>query len=214
MDAFFLFGIAAGVLQFAGYATYFYDVVRSGVRPNPASWLIWSYGNALVCLSYVFLNDSVSRAADILPIVCGSACIIMTILFAFFGKFRPLERMEKIVILIDLCVTILWALSDFAGLDIMPLSVLHIVLLVSAIVSFVPLYVEVIRDHEAEKARAWIVWTCAYALLLVVVAIEGGNFEAVSYPALYLVLHIVVVFLSSRRLKSVRERFIRRFRTV
>ncbi len=201
-----IFGILAGVIQFAGYYIYAYDVFRSGVRPNPASWLIWSYGNALVCLSYIFLNLELSPAIDILPIVCAVTCIIMTILFFFYGKFRPLEKFEKTIVAIDIVVTILWALSDFVGLHLVPLSFLHIVLLVSALISFVPLYVEVMRDHQAEKPRAWVVWTIAYMILLIIVLAESISFEAFSYPLLYVVLHATVVVLASKRLRGVRDR--------
>lgn len=201
--AVFLFGIIAGVLQFAGYATYFYDVVRSGVRPNPASWLIWSYGNALVCLSYVFLNDNLSIAADILPIVCASACILMTISFFFLGKFRSLDIFEKIIVYLDIAVTLVWVLSDFFGMNLVSLRFLHTVLLLSATASFLPLYREVIRDQMAEKPRSWIIWTTAYIFLVMVIVFEKGGFEALSYPVMYAVLHIIVVLLSSRRTRKV-----------
>lgn len=213
-DTVLIIGILAGILQFFGYAIYFFDVMRSGVRPNPASWLIWSYGNALICASYIFLNTDISVAGDILPIVCGAACIVMTMLFFLFGKFRPLETFEKIIVGIDILITIVWVLSDFVGLRLVPLTALHIVLLISTCVSFFPLYLEVVRDHEAEKARAWIVWSVAYVLLLFVVIAEQGKAESFLYPFLYLALHAAVAIFASRRLRPVREALINKLRHI
>lgn len=201
IEAILTLGIIAGVLQFIGYAVYAYDVFRSGVRPNPASWLIWSYGNALVCISYIFLNLGFNPAIDILPIVCALSCIVMSLIFFFWGKFRPLERFEKIIVGIDVLVTLVWLLSDFAGIEFLPLISLHIILLVSALVSFIPLYVELAKYPKTERPRAWVMWTIAYACLFSVVVAEGGSFEAFSYPALYLILHAKVAALASRRLR-------------
>ncbi len=190
-------GIFAGVLQFAGYATYLYDVLKRGIKPNPASWLAWSYGNALVCLSYIYINSELSFAVDVLPIVCGVTCIVMTIAFIYLGKFRPLEKFEKIIISIDILITIFWALSSF-GQSIISSLTLHIIFLASTIISFVSLYKEIIYDGEAEKPKAWLIWTAAYLILVIIGLGEGGGLKAVSYPLVCVLLHAAVAALSSK----------------
>lgn len=193
-------GAAAGLVQFVGYFIYVRDVVRSHIKPNPASWLIWSYGNALVCLSYIFLNQRFALSIEILPIVCGVACIVSGIIFLFIGKFRPIEGFEKKVVIFDLLVVLIWALDEFFGFRIMSLFTLHVLLLVSTVVAFIPVYKDVFEDPSVERPRAWIIWAVAYLILLIVSFMERGDIFTILYPALYAMLHGLVAVLASKKL--------------
>lgn len=200
-DKILMLGIFSGILQFIGYCVYTHNVSKDKIKPNPASWLIWAYGNILVCLSYLFLVDgNLTFAAEILPIVCSITCVIVAIYFMIIGKFRPLVSFEKKIIFFDLCVTLIWASSEFLGLDILPVGAIHILLLLSTVMSFIPLYKEVFVDPTVEKPKAWFIWSFAYVLLLVVVILEGSNLYSLLYPILYTVLHAVVGVLAYKKM--------------
>ncbi len=195
-----ILGIFSGILQLVGYLIYAYDVSKDTVKPNPASWLIWSYGNILICLSYLFLVDEkLTFAAEILPIVCSIACVIMSVYFLFIGKFRPLVSFEKKIVLFDVFITIIWVSSEFFGANILPTVVIHSLLLLGAAVTFIPIYREVFDDPSVEHPKAWFIWTSAYFILLIVVLTEGGSFDSILYPALYSVLHIIVGILAYKK---------------
>ncbi|MDQ5883592.1 MAG: hypothetical protein QG654_506 [Patescibacteria group bacterium] len=201
LDKILMLGIFSGILQFIGYCVYAYDVSRDAVKPNPASWLIWSYGNILICLSYIFLvNNSLTFAAEILPIVCSITCVVMAIYFMFIGKFRPLISFEKKIIFFDILLTLIWVSSEFIGFNILPTAVIHILLLLGAAVTFIPIYKEVFDDPSVEHPRAWFIWFFAYVVLFAVVFTEGGSFDALLYPALYSVLHVIVGILAYKKL--------------
>lgn len=200
-DKILMLGIFSGILQFIGYCVYAHNVSKDKIKPNPASWLIWSYGNILVCLSYVFLMDGkFTIAAEILPIVCSVTCVIIAVYFTIIGKFRPLLSFEKKIIFFDLFITLLWVSSEFFNLHILPVGLIHILLLLSTVLSFIPLYKEVFDDPSVEKPKAWFIWCFAYVTLLVVVLLEGGDFYSVLYPILYAVLHGIVGVLAYKKL--------------
>ena len=200
-DKILMLGIFSGILQFIGYCVYALNVSKDRIKPNPASWLIWSYGNILVCLSYIFLVEwNFTFAAEILPIVCSISCVIMALYFTYIGKFRPLLSFEKKIIFFFLFVTLIWISSEFLGLTILSVNSIHILLLVSAAVAFIPIYKEVFDDPSAEHPHAWFIWAFAYLVLLVIVLVEGGDLESILYPVLYAVLHGVVGVMAYKKL--------------
>ncbi len=195
-----ILGIIAALLQLVGYGYYFFYVSKSHIKPNPASWFIWSYGNALVCFSYVFLNDWF-LATSIFPVICSAACFVMSFIFLIQGKFRPLEKFEKMIIAFDLVVTFFWVASDFFGKFATIAPSIHVVVLISAIVSFMPIYLELKDDPTSEHSRPWIVWTVAYIFLVATALAAQHTIQAWGYPLLYGILHGVVAYLSSRKKK-------------
>ena len=65
-----LLGLAAGLVQIVGYIWYISYVWKGQIKPNSASWIIWSYGNAVVCWSYIVGGEQITFKES-LPIVCS-----------------------------------------------------------------------------------------------------------------------------------------------
>lgn len=209
MQAFEILGIIAAILQIVGYYTYYRLSVTGHIKPNAASWLIWFYGNAIVCISYLSIGEI--SLADLLPIVCAISNIVIVVALWKKGFFAPIEPYEKKVIGADIGITILWLFleySKFGGsierVTTMPAALMvHLLLLVSACISFIPVIKDTLSDTCAEDKRPWIIWSVAYVIWLGAEILTGFSWNII-YPALYLMLHSsVFLILFFKKLKPV-----------
>ncbi|HRH24842.1 MAG TPA: hypothetical protein PLQ20_00685 [Candidatus Paceibacterota bacterium] len=209
MHLFEFLGIIAAVFQVVGYYTYYRLSISGHIRPNAASWLIWFYGNAIVCISYLSIGEI--SLADLLPIVCAISNIVIVV--ALWNKkfFAPIEPYEKKVIASDIGITILWLFLEYSkfgnlfenATNIPVVLAVHLLLLLSACISFIPVIKDTLSDTCAEDKRPWIVWSFAYLIWFVAESLTGFSWNMV-YPGLYLILHSTVfIILLIRKTKPV-----------
>ncbi|MEK7228393.1 MAG: hypothetical protein AAB681_03505 [Patescibacteria group bacterium] len=197
MKLFELLGIIAALFQILGYYTYYKLSIRGHIRPNAASWLIWFYGNAIVCISY--LSIGTFSLADLLPIVCALSNIVIVVALWLKKFFGPIEPYEKTIITSDIIITILWLFLEYSsfGLSIELFTgmsvalIIHILLLTSAVISFIPVIKDTLSDKCAEDKRPWVIWSSAYLVWIIAETLSGAGWN-ILYPALYLLLHSAV----------------------
>lgn len=210
MNVFGIVGIVSGIVQIIGYVAYYRHAVRGDIHPNAASWLIWFYGNVVICISYFSIGDFAWEG--VLPIACALANIWIVIALWSKGFFGKIGRSEWVFVSIDVSIVVLWILLEYTGirglfgsLARIPVAVfIHLLLLASAVVSFVPLIKETASERSAEHHVPWIIWSCAYALWLIAELSLGMSWQLV-YPIVYLILHACVatlVVLNNARSKS------------
>lgn len=209
MELFEILGIIAALLQILGYYTYYRLSISGHIRPNAASWLIWFYGNAIVCISYLSIRTI--SLADLLPIVCAISNIIIVIALWRKKFFAPIEPYEKKVIASDVGITFIWLFLEYSrfgklfedATQIPVVLVVHLLLLLSACISFIPVIKDTLSDTCVEDKRPWIIWSFAYLIWLVAEILTGFSWNIV-YPSLYLILHSTVfIILLSRKTKPV-----------
>lgn len=209
MELFEILGIVAAVLQVGGYYTYYRLSLSGHIKPNAASWLIWFYGNAIVCISYLSIGEI--SLADLLPIVCAISNIVIVVALWRKKFFAPIEPYEKKVIASDIGITLLWLFLEYSrfgslferSVQVPVVLVIHLLLLLSACISFIPVIKDTLSDTCAEDKRPWIVWSLAYFIWLVAEILTGFSWNVV-YPGLYLVLHSTVfIILLSRKTKPI-----------
>lgn len=209
MELFEILGIVAAVLQIIGYYTYYRLSISGHIRPNAASWLIWFYGNAIVCISY--LSIGTISLADLLPIVCAISNIVIVVALWQKKFFAPIEPYEKKVIASDVGITLIWLFLEYSRfgtlfegtVGVPVVLVVHLLLLLSACISFIPVIKDTLSDTCAEDKRPWIIWSLAYLVWLGAEILTGFSWNVV-YPGLYLILHSTVfIILLSRKTKPV-----------
>lgn len=187
-------GILSGLIQIAGYASYYRLTQQGEIHPNAASWLIWFYGNLIVCISYLLIGDF--SLAGILPVVCAITNVVLVIKLWRDGHFGVIEPYEKRVIVADVGITILWLSLELTTIGTriagyLPFSVplfIHILLMASAIVSFIPIIRETASDRGSEHIQPWLIWSSAYLVWLIAELLSGATWQLL-YPSVYLVLH-------------------------
>jgi len=189
-------GIASGVVQALAYLVYLRQVVAEDCRPNGMTWLMWSYGTAL--LLYVEIDQGAPFAALVLPTVC-LLCSIAVASCAFArSAYIPPERQDWAVLSLDLGVSAGYVASSVVGdpaefgLD----TGLMFVLLtgLTTFTSSWPIMRTTYLDPQHERPLAWFVWALAYGLLALAVMLENMAWPYLAYPLIALLVHLAIGF--------------------
>ncbi len=185
-------GILAGFLQILGYIVYFRHINKGLIKPNTASWSIWAFGALLESGSYIFSTGDWIK--NVLPIVCALSAVTLFILCIYRGHFSPITNFEKMLVVLDCLAILIWWFYDSA-------TYANLFLVVTAIISFLPIMLSVLRDPLREYAKPWYIWTVAYLLLTFVVLIRWQKWSDLVYPVVFVVLHFGVAIFATDRFR-------------
>lgn len=196
-------GTIAAVLQVTGYLVYLWYFYRKKVRPNAASWLMFTYGTALLC--FLEYENGSPMALLLLPVACAVMSVVVAVMCFRRNATDPTDRFEIVIFSFDLTLTILYVgLTLTITGNLLPEWLVGIFLVavnLTAITCFVPLVRSTWRRPDREAAAPWLVWTVAYAYLgLATWQIDGGEHPALLlYPILNAYLHGFIGVLALRR---------------
>ncbi len=202
-----LFGIISGFLQVLGYTVYIRESFRKEIDPNPATWLMFSYGTSL--LAILEWDRDASLALLALPVACAGMSIIVAILCWLRGTLRwPRDWESQWAIrafIADVGLTtayfVAWVLNMSEILAEEGRSIAALVFLIGSNVTtftaFTPILQEVYESPQKERALPWIVWTLAYTTLGVATILESGFWtELLIYPVCCTFLHGAIAWLA------------------
>jgi uncharacterized protein len=196
-------GLAAALLQVAGYLLYIQSFVRQSIRPNAASFLMFAYGTAFIFV--LELHNGATGAMLLLPGACAAMSIVIAGLCLRRGATEPVDDVEKTTFAVDLGLTAGYAASLFS-FGLKPEFALAFLIAgnVTTLTAFFPLLRSTYRFPRREKPGPWVIWSLAYASLCgATIATKGGfSPSLLVYPLLNLVLHVALVILSLRKFGS------------
>ncbi len=218
-----LWGLLAGVFQILGYMVYIKlsQDGDEGVDPNPATWLMFSYGTTVLAfLEWRFIADEVAEKGGVfgpsefailfLPIACALLSIRVATICWKRGKLRiPREAGEVIPFAIDICLTVayvgVWFATTNDALSEHRLEELTLLFLVlsnmSTCVSFAPIVQNTWKSPQDERALPWFIWTSAYAMHGIATYLDEKTLwtPLIMYPASCVVLHGLMALLALRK---------------
>ena len=180
-------GVFAGLLQVLGYWKYVKKINIGRVRPNTASWSIWAFGAVLESSSYVFTTGDWVK--NILPVACAFSAVVMFVYCLRRGHFSLPTRFEWVLVALDCVAVFIWWWYSSA-------IYANLFLVLTAFISFIPIFLHVWKDPMAEDALPWYIWTIAYMTLALVVIMRWEKWEDLVYPLVFAILHIVVAIFS------------------
>ncbi len=191
--------VLATAIHLGGYAAYSLLVHRGHSRPNMATWVLWVSLSALNCASYFVMSDDLAKAG-----VAFAGAFASTATFVFSlkrGRMSRLNSWDTVALAFGLLAAGVWIALRSA-------TYANIILQCGFIISMIPTYRGVIKDHAHEKALPWFMWGTAYAINLTVVILRWNGHPAdLIYPLQSLFTHTgvgVVVLTMSRRTVPVR----------
>jgi hypothetical protein len=173
-------GVTAGIVQFIGYWIY---NKRMGQRINVGSWGIWLVGGTIDLVSYLFVSDG-DWVVNVLPAVCALAAIVTFGHALTRKRFGWPDKLEWTFLSLDGLITVLWLMTNAL--------VANVLYQISNVASFVPLTRKLLSGKEQEDSLPWLIWTCAYSLLLMSVLLRLDNWVELAYPASHVAIHLVV----------------------
>lgn len=181
----FFIAISSGLLHLVGYSLYAKGIFSGNIKPNAASWSIWAFSAVLEGLSYIYVTNDVYK--NILPIICTISSIALVVACFFRGSFKPLTSFEKKIVALDIIIMVIWYLTESS-------FIANLLLVITAVISFVPIIKDTRDDPYSEDATPWFVWSLAYTFQLIVVVGRWQKWEDLLYPLVFLVLHLLVAF--------------------
>lgn len=169
---------------FAGYALYLVGLRRQLVRPNRASWLIWSASMAIEAATYAAVNPHAPQAL----VFTGStlACVAVTLAIWRRSGWAAPSATETFCMAACLVALILWLLFSTAFWA-------HMLVVAAVPVSFWPTWASLRADRTRERSPAWGLWAIGDLATLLVAARTGeGGAGAYAYIFVELVCHASV----------------------
>lgn len=162
-DVWFLIAMS---FSFAAYGAYLLGLRRATVRPNRASWLIWSASAAAEALTYAAVNPGSPQGwVFILSAVC---CLIVTACLWRGSNWAPPTTIEAFCMAACLTALLIWVAFREAYWA-------HMLVVAAVPVSFWPTWVSVWKDRSSERSPAWGLWTIGDLATLLVAARAGGS---------------------------------------
>lgn len=184
MDLWFVLAVG---LSFAAYAVYLVGLRRQTVRPNRASWLIWSAATALEALTYAAVNPGAPQGWVFA--VSAVACIVVTMSLLRRSYWAMPSQSETFCIAACLTALVIWLVFREAFWA-------HMLVVVAVPVSFWPTWASVWRDRSAERSPAWGLWTFGdFATLLITVRAANPGFDELAYVVVEFLCHASVWFM-------------------
>ncbi len=180
-------GILSGLLQIYGYIFYARKTILGHIKPNTASWGLWAFGAVLESGSYIFATGD--WAKNILPAACALSAIAFFFLALYKGHFRKLDSFEYLIITLDLIAILIWWYTESA-------LYANIYIVLTAVISFIPIFRHAWKNPEQEDAGPWFIWTWAYALLTVIVILNFTIWQELIFPVTYIFLSLTLAILS------------------
>jgi hypothetical protein len=209
--------IVAGVGQVLGYVLYIRGSLRHELEPNPAAWLMFAYGTAL--LTILEFDIGAERELLILPIICATLSIGVAYICWHRGSLGwPEHPADRFAFIADIVLTAgyiaAWWMVGYGSITETERESATIVFLVlsnlTTLTAFSPLLRDAFLSPDHERSSAWVVWSLAYATLGIATAMNHGFMTPLMiYPAMNTVLHFAVGWFARpsrrrrRRLKKV-----------
>jgi hypothetical protein len=184
-------GFAAGAVQLVGY--WVYNKEANG-RINTGSWSIWALAGIIDLASYSALTGD--WVVNILPSVCAVAAIGTFCLAVARKRFNFPDKMDLVFVGVDGMITVVWYFTNTAFANLLYQA--------STILSFIPMYRGQLSGRENEEPLPWVIWTFAYSLLAVSVALRLHRWEELAYPLTNVVVDAVVVLITLAKQRSSR----------
>ncbi|MCW3836272.1 SET domain-containing protein-lysine N-methyltransferase [Sphingomonas canadensis] len=183
-DLWFLLAVG---FSFSGYAVYLAGLRRQLVRPNRASWLIWSAATGLEALTYAAVNPGAPQGWVFA--VSAVACIAVTIGIWRRSSWAPPSHAETLCIGACMAALVVWLAFRDAFWA-------HMLVVAAVPVSFWPTWASAWRDRNNERSPAWGLWTFGdLATLLITVRGVRPEFSELAYVVVEFLCHASVWFI-------------------
>jgi hypothetical protein len=194
MNVLAIFGILAGVFSAISYPPYIIAIVKGSVRPERASWLIWSVLTAMGFFTQLAVGATHSLW---LPGIQGIGVIIVLLLSIHYG-FGGLLKRDVITLFAAAVTLLIWYFTENAVIAV------YLTVLIDAMGA----WLTVIKSYEHPESETLITWalsgTGGFFGLLAVGAID---LPVLAYPFYIFICNFAVVaaiLLGRQKTKRVR----------
>lgn len=196
MELSVVFSISASFIALCVFVYYNYDILRvkTETKPNLVSWLLWLGVTLINSLSYFSMNGDAVKG---LTIFTDCLCCVFTtgaILCKkeLRGKLEWQSIWEKRAGAVGILSLVAWGVFRSS-------TVGNQVLQFGYTMSFMPMYLGLLKDPKRERPVVWFCFTFAFVLAFVAATLRWrGHWEDLCSPGLQILLHAIAGCLASR----------------
>lgn len=185
-----MLAILASIIHVSAYAVYNTAVLTSH-RPNLVPWAVWGAMAVLNTLTYrEQTGDTIKAMLSLTGCIAAIATFVVAMLLG--GSFRGLSTVDTIALWSGILAILVWKLGSA--------KYGNFCVIAGVAAGFIPFYRTLWSNPHAEQAPAWILWSAATALGVVVVALrpEGRKKSDFVQPTIFSLLHVAVLVLIVR----------------
>lgn len=179
--------LVTSLVQIVGFVIYDLQAFKKMSKPNVASWAIWAGITVLNFTSYRSMSGD--WMVSLLPTVSSIFCILTFIVaIAKGGRFSKLDGFDRSALVLGIAAMIAWRVLNSAAYA-------NLIVQAGVVIGFVPTW----RNAHKERPAAWFIWTSAYALGIILIAMRWtGQWENLVYPGLCFFAHLAVGIVAAR----------------
>lgn len=179
--------LITSLVQIVGFVIYDLQAFKKMSKPNVASWAIWSGITVLNFTSYRSMSGD--WMVSLLPTVSSMFCILtFVVAIAKGGRFSKLDVFDKSALVLGMIAILSWYILKSA-------TYANLIVQGGVIIGFVPTW----RNAHKERPLAWFIWTSAYALGTILIAMRWtGQWENLAYPVICFFAHLAVGIIAAR----------------
>ncbi len=184
--------ILAGIISLLAYVTYNAVALKDRSKTlNLGTVLLWTAMSAISALTYLAGTGDIFKAS--VPLANMFANLVtLRVTVWLGGSFRKLNTGEKRMILVGFLAILGWKLAN-------PMLGNYIVI-IAVSVSVIPIFRDVLANPRSQHWLPWFLWTTAFGLQTVVVALKfDGHYGQFAQPLIYGILHGAIWGLSLRK---------------
>jgi hypothetical protein len=203
MSAVLALGVAAGLAHAAGFWLYARRILRGEVRPNGMSWLMRSYGTAVIILIWAGL--ALPTPLLVQPLASLACALAVAALVLRRGSWLRPARQDYWVLVADLALLggcLVAMHGPWAGSAGTPEGLATVAFLAASLRKVAP-YWPILRttflDPSGEHPDAWFAWAAGYGALLLAAASAGLGWAFLLFPAATLAIHVGLGWLALPR---------------
>lgn len=191
MSTLAIFGILSGIFSALAYPPYIAAILRGKVKPERASWFIWSVLTAMGFFSQLAVGATHSLW---LPGVQGIGVIIVFLLSIRYG-FGGLMRRDVVTLVLAGVILIVWYFTKNAAMAT------YLTVLIDAMGAWLTVW----KAYEHPHTETWITWALSgTGGLCALLSVGTLNAAVLSYPAYIAVANfavVVAIILGKHRVK-------------
>ena len=184
-------GLLAGAFQLVAYLIYIRYFLKDAIRPNAASWVMFSYGTAFM----VFLEWQNGATWDllVLPFACATMSLIVALMCLGQRVKASTNALEKGSFAADVGLTVGYlALRSTPAAGPFFNAGFIIAGNLTTVTAFLPILWSTWKNPDNEKAAPWVFWTIAYTFLIIstFLAVGLSSPTLYIYPVLNFIVHV------------------------
>jgi hypothetical protein len=184
--------VVSGLFHATAYLDYNRKIISGEIKPNGATWAIWSIIAAVSTSSYFVSSGDFWK--NIIPLVNVVLCLWTFVLG--YKRFKRLSDIEMLALGLGIVAVGVWKIST-------PTYANYLVQVAIAI-GFYPTYKMVWKDPESEMARPWWIWSGGYSIMIIVITLRWKHqWSDLVYPVNCAILHglVPIIAILSRKFK-------------